>query len=203
MGLGRGLAGIAAEHRYISVEWVEGSAFADRFTGSAAANGFRGGGGNDLFVATPGRDWYFGDAGYDTISYADAPQPVGVDLHLGRGKAGIGYGHRYISVENATGSAWNDWLVGTDGANVLRGGAGDDRFWARDGDDRLEGGAGNDLLTGGDGTDIAVFSDVRAAYEIVPTETGHVVTHLVAAGDGTDTLVGIEALQFADDLLWL
>ncbi|MFC3119963.1 hypothetical protein ACFOHS_22995 [Jhaorihella thermophila] len=47
------------------------------------------------------------------------------------------------------------------------------------------------------------FSDVRAAYEITPTGTGHVVTHLAAAGDGTDTLVGIEALQFADDLLWL
>ncbi|MFC3119960.1 hypothetical protein ACFOHS_22980 [Jhaorihella thermophila] len=85
MGQGRGLVGIAAEHRYISVEWVEGSAFADRFTGSAAANGFRGLGGNDMFVATPGRDWYFGDAGYDTVSYAGAPR-------RGRGGHGPGAG---------------------------------------------------------------------------------------------------------------
>ena len=47
------------------------------------------------------------------------------------------------SIENLTGSAFDDTLTGDADANVLSG---------RDGDDTLNGGAGNDTLDGGDGT---------------------------------------------------
>ncbi|SEG19300.1 calcium-binding protein, partial [Jhaorihella thermophila] len=56
----------------VGIEAVEGSAFADRLRGDEGENRLSGLGGNDMFVATPGRDWYFGDAGYDTVSYAGA-----------------------------------------------------------------------------------------------------------------------------------
>ncbi len=52
------------------------------------------------------------------------------------------------SVENITGSAGNDYLVGSAGANVINGGAGNDY---------IVGGKGADVLTGGAGTDTFVY----------------------------------------------
>lgn len=45
-------------------------------------------------------------------------------------------------------------VVGTDGADVLRGGAGDDMLFGMGGADRLTGGAGGDVLDGGTGVDV-------------------------------------------------
>lgn len=66
---------------------------------------------------------------------------------------------------------------------------------AGSGDDRLEGGQGNDTLVGGDGTDTAVFGGRMADYRLHIGADGHLA---LSAGGETDTLVGIERLQFAD-----
>jgi len=59
----------------------------------------------------------------------------------------------------------------------------------------LNGLAGNDTLDGGAGIDTAVFSGERAAYMIDSGGTS------VSGPEGTDTLTGIERLQFADKKL--
>jgi len=82
------------------------------------------------------------------------------------------------------------YITGTTAADTLTGG---------EGDDLLEGGLGNDSLTGGPGTDTARFSGNRAAYTI--TTVGAVTT--VSGPDGTDTLGGIERLQFNDQTVVL
>ena len=51
-----------------------------------------------------------------------------------------------VSIENLTGSAFGDELIGNAGANVFRGLAGNDRLHGADGADTLLGGDGDDIL---------------------------------------------------------
>lgn len=78
------------------------------------------------------------------------------------------------------------------------GGAGGDRLTANDDGDTLTGGGGNDTLTGGAGTDTAVFSGNAADYRVTDGGDTVQVADSVAGRDGTDTLMGIESLRFAD-----
>lgn len=61
-------------------------------------------------------------------------------------------------VDNATGGAGNDTIIGNAIANVLKGGVGNDTISGGGGNDTLIGGIGVDILTGGDGTDTFVFA---------------------------------------------
>lgn len=101
-----------------------------------------------------------------------------------------------------------DWLYGGDGlggrygigaAGLLLTGtvAADTLNAGGSGNDTLTGLGGNDALDGSRGTDTAVFSGVRADYTVTGTSTGVTVTHRTG-GDGTDTLVNIERLQFSN-----
>ena len=95
-------------------------------------------------------------------------------------------------IENANGGSGNDTLVGNAIANVLNGGTGNDTF---------TGGGGNDTIIGGTGTDTAVYSGNRANYLITynsPTQTFTIVDQRGGTPDGTDTVTGVENLQFAD-----
>jgi Ca2+-binding RTX toxin-like protein len=63
--------------------------------------------------------------------------------------------------------------------------------------DILAGFGGNDIVNGGDGIDTALYLGSRANYAIAPNDTGYVVTDSSGL-DGSDTLVSIERLEFAD-----
>ena len=56
-----------------------------------------------------------------------------------------------VSIENAIGSTGADTIIGSEVANLLEGGLGDDKIWARGADDTVRGGDGNDVLVGGFG----------------------------------------------------
>ncbi|WP_338244580.1 M10 family metallopeptidase C-terminal domain-containing protein [Aurantiacibacter hainanensis] len=58
-----------------------------------------------------------------------------------------------VVIENASGGAGDDVLIGNEYANKLFGNEGDDALMGRDGDDLLQGGDGNDMLDGGAGDD--------------------------------------------------
>ena len=102
------------------------------------------------------------------------------------------------------GSALGAVLVGGSGnGSMLIGGAGDDTLVAKDGNTTLDGGAGDDLLTsgagsdvlkGGAGTDIAFYSGASTDYSVNADADTVTVTGL----GGTDTLTGVEMLQFSD-----
>lgn len=79
------------------------------------------------------------------------------------------------SIENVTGSAYGDRLVGNDGNNVLSGLAGDDQLVGAGGNDTLDGGAGIDTMTGGTGDDIYI---VDANSDVIVEN----------AGEGIDTI---------------
>ncbi len=84
---------------------------------------------------------------------------------------------------------------GVDGDDNIVGTTGNDTFFLGAGNDTATGGGGNDSLDGGIGVDTAVFSDSRASCVIAKTSAGYTVS---GGADGTDTLTGIERLQFAD-----
>ncbi|MCT7378219.1 M10 family metallopeptidase C-terminal domain-containing protein [Chelativorans salis] len=65
-------------------------------------------------------------------------------------------------IENATGGAGNDMIVGNTATNRLWGNAGKDSLYGGDGNDVLVGGAGADKLNGGAGFDYASYAGAAA-----------------------------------------
>lgn len=71
------------------------------------------------------------------------------------------------------------------------------------GDDTLIGNGGNDSLSGGAGTDIAWYQGDATEYTVNTISGGYTVADSVVGRDGTDTLTGIETLQFRDRTIYL
>jgi Ca2+-binding RTX toxin-like protein len=123
-----------------------------------------GGTGNDVLVGGAGDDTLNGgQSGADTASYLDAPNGVTVDLSLGYADA-LNMGHdTFISIENLSGSLFDDHLIGSgstdilsgnSGNDILDGAAGNDTLYGDLGADQIFGGSGRDVLYGGDGDDL-------------------------------------------------
>jgi len=175
-----GNTGDAAGDTYSGIENLTGGAGDDTLTGDATANALDGGNGNDLLSGGAGADALTGGAGTDTASYATAAAGVVANLTTPASNTGDAAGDTYTTIENLTGSAFNDTLTGTTGANVLDGGAGGDT---------LTGGAGADTLIGGAGIDTASYSAATAAV------TANLATGAGTAGDASgDTYSGVENL---------
>jgi Ca2+-binding RTX toxin-like protein len=103
----------------------------------------------------------------------------------------------------------NDRLVGTSVSDAIHGGGGNDNISAGDGDDKLfgeagddvlVGGAGADIIDGGAGADIVVFSGRIGDYTSTVASSGYRIVVDTRAGspDGTDSLINVETLRFAD-----
>ena len=91
-------------------------------------------------------------------------------------------------------------IVGNAGDNPVQGLGGNDTLSGSFGNDTLVGGAGDDTLNGGFGLDVAVFAGARAGYSISRIDNVFIVDDINSANgdDGTDTLSGVERIQFAD-----
>jgi Ca2+-binding RTX toxin-like protein len=189
---------LAVAHEVTSVKNVEdvvGSRFDDTIIGTSGDNRIDGGGGDDTIHAGAGNDTLIGGAGNnlldggsgtDTVDYSGDSHHVFVDL-----KDGIGgefdsmtmFGpvllnqDTYVSIENITGSAQTDLLLGDSHANVIDGGGGDDL---------IVGFGGNDTLHGGNGDD-RVFSDGNVGDTVA-----------MFGDDGNDTLFGSAARDIMD-----
>src|SRR5262249_33556384 len=104
--------------------------------------------------------------------------------------------------------------MGGAGSDTLAGGEGDDQLIGGVGNDTLVGGEGDDELIGGAGKDTASFLGNKEDYEITVNDDGSVTGKFIgkaddaASGDkkdaapkvdeGTDHLVDVETLKFAD-----
>ena len=103
----------AGDDILLSIANVTGSPQNDSLTGDAGPNILAGGNGADTIDGTGGNDTVSGDAGSDTASYAFAPNAVTINLATGTAS---GWGlDAFSAIENATGSAFNDSLLGDGG----------------------------------------------------------------------------------------
>ncbi|MBL8037373.1 calcium-binding protein [Nitrospira sp. CMX1] len=136
----------------------------DNLIGGAGNDTLNGRGGNDWLIGGTGNDILNGGTGIDTadyssrsihgIGYVGATAAVTVNLNITGSQNTGGSGFDTLSsIENVSGTNFNDTLIGNGASNVLAGLGGHDTLDGRAGNDRLEGGDGNDILTGGDGND--------------------------------------------------
>ena len=125
-------------------------------------NLLEGRGGDDILMGLSAGDTLDGGEGRDTADYSLSTAAVRIDLNLqggvsvqsGGAAGNDGDGDVLISIENVTGSAHGDTIIGNGEANVLMGLAGDDSLAGGGGNDTLIGGAGSDTFQGGDGDDL-------------------------------------------------
>ncbi len=122
-----------------TIENAIGSAFDDTLIGDRYVNRLTGGAGDDTLIGGAGADTLDGGLGSDMASYFNSPGAVNVNLKTGSALLADAQGDKLISIENLTGSDFDDTLTGDDGNNQLLG---------LGGDDTLEGGLGNDILIG-------------------------------------------------------
>ena len=170
--------------------------------------------GNDTLQGGAGDDILWGGGGSDTASYADADGAVEVWLYNGGfGEAfGAAGDDQLHDIENVTGSAFGDSLIGNglanvlaggDGADVLRGNGGNDALYGGDGNDFINGGNGDDLVDGGAGNDRAAYFQTNAALGGITVSLLLQGTAQNVGSQGWDTLVNIENVSgtpFADTL---
>ncbi|MFP5469157.1 MAG: DUF4214 domain-containing protein, partial [Alphaproteobacteria bacterium] len=86
-------------------------------------------------------------------------------------------------IENVTGSAFADGIEGNDQSNIFNGRG------------------GNDSISGGGGFDVAVYAGARSGYTLTNGFNERILSDRTSGRDGTDTLSGIERLQFSDGIL--
>ncbi|WP_310473926.1 cadherin domain-containing protein [Sandarakinorhabdus sp.] len=162
----------------LNFENLTGSGFDDALAGNAVNNIIDGG------------------DGIDTVSYAEAALGITVGLGIATAQNTVGAGSDTLrSIENITGSAFNDTLSGDAGDNALDGGGGIDTVtYARaasavtvslglQGSDQNSLGGGIDLLSGFENLTGSAFDDMLAGD----------------AGDNAlDGGLGLDTLSYAD-----
>ncbi len=166
-----------------SVTLADGT-FLSGFEGFA----FYGGAGDDtLYIDTTlsGLNQFMGGDGFDTLvaDFSDRTSQMRVVGNgvLGNGLSMNAFVERFIVV----GSAFDDFLTGAIGNDVLSGGAGDDVISGGEGADTLNGGAGDDEISGWLGIDTLVGGTGNDVYTL--WDVGDIV--IEAVGEGIDTIL--------------
>src|SRR5262249_113614 len=106
------------------------------------------------------------------------------------------------TIENVTGSKFDDVINGNSANNLLRGGAGDDKLVGGPGDDILLGEAGDDSLVGSDGRDRLLGGS--GADRLVASSNDDILIGGTTAHDkNTAALLAIQAEWLRTDLTYL
>lgn len=138
-----------AQDRFISIEGIEGTYYADSLRGNGADNslyGLRGNdkmyglGGSDFFSGGEGADTMDGGAGFDTVSYVDYAGPGSINVNLETGQAIDPWGQVDILFDIEV-------VRGTGNADTIVGSSRDETFQGMGGDDVFTGGAGTDAVS--------------------------------------------------------
>ena len=141
---------------------VVGSAAANLLAGGGGRDRLSGGEGSDILLGGDGGDWLIGGgemdyldggAGRDTADWSYIAARSRIDLKAGTAEFLDFYTETIVSIENVVAGDAVDWIFGTGGRNILRGGGGDDVVNGRGGADRIFGASGRDSLLGKGGND--------------------------------------------------
>ncbi len=136
---------------------IDGGTGDDFISTGGGTNHVSGGAGEDVITGQGQMDYVNGGEGIDTYSADLRLGPIAIDLSAGTLRIFGSIAGYLTGIENATGSAYADTLIGDGGANILQGG-GDN--------DVLNGGAGDDQLMGGAGNDTASYASATAGVTV-------------------------------------
>lgn len=180
----------------------------DSLIGGTGDDTLNGGTGDDLLRGGTGADQLIGGGGRDMADYISASSAIQVDLQAPGNNTSDALGDVFQSIEDLSGSNFNDTLRGDQGANtligrggadlffgrdgndILVGGAGIDRLFGENGDDKLEGGSGADFLDGGSGFDMASYATASSRVLVDLNNTA-----LNTGAAQGDTFVSIEDIE--------
>ena len=182
----KGMGGNDTLHGGKGMDTLYGGMGDDKLRGEMGDDALKGQEGDDTLTGGPGADKLFGgtvnvdgdpvadEAGMDTADYSKSDAGVRIDLSATSritglseptAEGGHAEGDTLHDIQNVTGSAHTDYLVGDEGNNVLKGMDGDEKdddatrrvteggLKGMGGNDTLDGGAGMDELDGGAGMD--------------------------------------------------
>jgi Ca2+-binding RTX toxin-like protein len=137
----------------------------DYLFGRLGADRLYGENNDDYLDGGIGADRLDGGDGNDTAGYYGSEEGVHVSLspfHLISGNwGGDAEGDTLFSIENLSGSKYDDELYGDGHANVL---------WASEGNDVINGGGGGDQINGGDGIDTVSYEGSPEGVTIFLTD---------------------------------
>ena len=181
---------------------LDGGLGNDVLLGGAGPDALVGGGGDDLLIGGSSADALDGGLGYDIASYANSFFGLTIDLGgVNPVPFGDSRGDTYLGIEEVRGTAFADMMFGDGLSNVLSGLGGNDALNGGAGNNFLIGGDGNDILSTGLGLDTGVYRGNIASYTF--NQFSITDNNGIADGgdDGTDTLVEIPFLRFADAIV--
>ena len=159
-------------------------------------------GGDDLIEGSLGSDTLNGGGGFDTVDYTGSNAAVTVNLTTNTASGGWAAGDTLISIENLTGSAFDDFLTGSATLNILNGGLGADHMAGGANNDTYYVDNAGDVLTElvGQGTDTVISTiswTLAANFENLTLGgvddidgTGNSVNNRIIGNDGANTLDG-------------
>lgn len=204
---GQGVVG----SRISSIENLKASEGNDSVRGSGVANVLEGEGGHDTLLGFAGNDTLRGGQGADTLDGGDGNDIVsfidvftGITIDLSDGASGTAYGNVavdddvFVSIEGAEGTNYDDYIGGSNAANVLLGAGGTDEISGYNGNDTINGGDGNDFLSGGGGGDRFVFDDYGWYYGYYYGFGDDLINDFQNGVDKIDLTLDNRANSFAD-----
>lgn len=146
---------------------------------------------NLLFSTNDPTDVINGFGGIDTVSYINATSGVDVRLSIAGFQNTVGSAiDSLISIENLTGSNFNDTLGGDAGDNVLDGGAGIDtvHYGAAQSGVNVSLSITVPQITGGAGRDTLLNFENLIGSRFNDTLSGNAGNNILNGGDGVDTI---------------
>ena len=152
----------------------------DLVFGHGGTDYLRGDAGDDVLVGGSDGDILDGGIGIDTASYEDASVGVVVNLSNPNANTNDARGDSFISIENLTGSDFNDRLTGDGNDNTL------------------QGGLGADVLNGAGGIDTASYA--HAYRGVIASLTTPSSNRGEAQGDSFISIENLRGSNFADTL---
>ncbi|MCF8131993.1 MAG: hypothetical protein K9J72_02575 [Synechococcus sp. Tobar2m-G35] len=143
-------------------DWLRGDAGVDLIYGGNGSDNilsdgdggrYFGDAGNDMMMSGLGEETMDGGLGLDTIDHTVWDGDYTVDLSTGLTNFS---GELYLNFENVIMGDGNDMITGSELANQIFGGFGNDSIYGGLGDDYLDGGFDVDMMNGGDGNDVYI-----------------------------------------------
>ncbi len=206
-------------------DWISGNGADNKIEGWNGDDTLTGGGGTDELIGGGGDDLIYGSAnggyidgggsvsapGRDKLSYERVGAGITANLLTGDGNdeierawlevvPGLSVPQAdYSTIEDLTGSNYNDVLTGDYQNNRIEGLNGGDNINGSAGNDTLIGGLGADILNGGSGAhDLADYSASTAAVTVTLSTGVGVGGH--AAGDMLTSVEDLTGSRYADTL---